>query len=286
LDNCEHLLPACAHLVEVLLRSCPDLEVLATSREPLGVTGEVVWRVPPMALPRAPEGGGPGPTVDAADAVRLFGERARLQRPDFAVTPGNAATVAAICRRLDGIPLAIELAAARVGVLSIEHIAARLDDRFRLLTDGGRTALPRHQTLRAAMDWSNALLAEPERALFRRLSVFAGGFGLEAAEAVCGDAAAGDAAVLNPLTRLVLKSLVLVDEPGGDLRYRLLETVREYGREALVASGEAEATRRRHAAYYLALAEEWERRLFGAEQSGAGARPAGAPPHPPAAGER
>ncbi|MBI2761498.1 MAG: helix-turn-helix domain-containing protein [Chloroflexi bacterium] len=220
LDNCEHLLPACAELVETLLRACPHLEVVATSRESLGIGGETVWRVPPLGvrgwglgdgegLPPGPrsqtqasdqrpgtvrDGQGalssPSPNphpLTPTDAEQLFVERARLQQPDFALTSGNAAAVMEICRRLDGMPLAIELAAARVSVMSPAQIADRLNDRFRLLTSGGRTALPRHQTLRAAMDWSHDLLTEPERALLRTLSVFAGGFTLEAAEAVCGE---------------------------------------------------------------------------------------------------
>jgi predicted ATPase/DNA-binding transcriptional regulator YiaG len=198
LDNCEHLLVACAELVEMLLRACPNLEVLATSRESLGIVGETVWQVPPMALPPVAWefGVGEQESVHGAqspmpDALRLFVERAQLYRSDFNLTSQNAGAVAGVCRRLDGIPLAIELAAAWVRVLSIDQIAARLGDRFHLLTGGGRAALPRHQTLRAAMDWSHDLLTPPERALLRRLSVFAGGFTLEAAEAVCGAVGTG-----------------------------------------------------------------------------------------------
>jgi predicted ATPase/transcriptional regulator with XRE-family HTH domain len=327
LDNCEHQVDACAHLVEALLRACPGLAVVATSREALGVEGETVWRVPPLAVPPpAPGRGAPGPRGPepaAPDAVRLFVERARLRRPAFAPTAAEAPVVAEICRRLDGLPLAIELAAARVNVLSVDQIAARLDDRFRLLTCAGRTALPRQQTLRTAMDWSYGLLAEPEGALLRALSVFAGGFTLEAAEAVgagapvtppgarcspllpllpapgrapapspagatggADDRADGAPAgpggeVLDLLARLVDKSLVLAEGhggetrgagppsglPGGVVRYRLLETVRQYAAERLTAAGEARAARARHAAWCLALAEAAAPHQTGPEQA-------------------
>jgi predicted ATPase/transcriptional regulator with XRE-family HTH domain len=269
LDNCEHLLAACAAMAEPLLRTCPHLEVLATSRTPLGIMGEAVWPVPPLALP--PAAWAPGvagqdaETVEgesAPDAVRLFVERARLHRPDFALTPRNAPAVADICRRLDGVPLAIELAAARVKVLSAEQIADRLSDRFQLLTSGGRTTLPRHQTLRAALDWSYDLLTAPERALLRRLAVFAGDFTLEAVEAVgTGDrqdsaALSIDAPeMLNLVERLVDQSLVLVSGHDNAMRYRLLETVRAYAAEQLTAAGEEHAAQERHARWCLALAE-------------------------------
>jgi predicted ATPase len=183
LDNCEHLLEACARLADVLLRACPHLTILATSREALGLAGEAPYRVPSLSLPDA----SPGPPAGAlsrSEAVRLFAERAAVVRPGFAVTEDNASAVAAVCARLDGIPLALELAAARVRVLPVEQLLGRLEDRFRLLTGGSRTALERHQTLRAAVDWSYGLLTEPERRLFDRLAVFAGGFSLEAAESV------------------------------------------------------------------------------------------------------
>src|SRR5437016_7711615 len=183
-DNCEHLVSACAALADALLRGCPTLRILATSREGLRVAGEVTYLVPPLSLPDAdllP----PLQSLLQYEAVRLFAERAASHRPGFAVTDGNASTVVRVCRRLDGMPLAIELAAARVRVLTVEQIAARLDDRFHLLTGGSRTALPRHQTLRAAVDWSYDLLSAQERALLRRLSTFAGGWTLEAAEAIC-----------------------------------------------------------------------------------------------------
>ena len=256
LDNCEHLIVASAELIDALLRGCPGVRVLATSREALGITGEVAWRVPSLPVP-PPE---PPPTVDDLtryDAVRLFVDRAGAALPSFALTAQNASAVAGVCHRLDGIPLALELAAARVRGLSAEQIGARLDQRFRLLTGGSRTALPRQQTLAAAVGWSYDLLDPPERALLDRLAVFAGGFALEAAEAVCaGDGLAAED-VLELLLRLVDKSLVQAEEDAaGADRYRLLETIRQYARERLAASGLADAVYARHAAYYLALAEQ------------------------------
>jgi predicted ATPase/DNA-binding CsgD family transcriptional regulator len=259
LDNCEHLLTACAGLAERLLRGCPGLRIVATSRQPLGMAGETRWLVRPLALPA--EAGGPAARLSDGEAVRLFVERARAVRPDFALTDRTASPVAEICRRLDGIPLAIELAAARVGLLAPEQIAARLDDRFRLLTGGSRNALPRHRTLRALVDWSHDLLSEPERVLFRRLSVFAGGWTLEAAEAVCHEQDA-----LELLGQLVEKSLVAVDHQPAAPRYRMHETVRHYALERLEESGEAADVRRRHLDFYRALVEAAEPRLFGAEQ--------------------
>ncbi|MGH2587895.1 MAG: ATP-binding protein [Dehalococcoidia bacterium] len=271
LDNCEHLLGACAVLVETLLRACPHLEVVATSREPLGISGETLWRVPPLSLPNQTT------DVAAADAVQLFVERARQHRPDFSLTQVNESAVAEICRHLDGIPLAIELAAARVKALSVEQIAVRLADRFRLLTGGSRTALPRHQTLRAALDWSHDLLTGVERALLRRLSVFAGGWTLEAAEIICDDSDKGEGqrqkrssetspSVLDILTQLVDKSLVVAEQPGGAVRYRLLETVRQYAAEQLddvEESGEGAAIRRRHLAWCVSQAEGAEAAIRG-----------------------
>jgi predicted ATPase/class 3 adenylate cyclase len=265
LDNCEHMVAACAALAEALLQTCSHLWVLATSREPLGITGEIPYRVPPLSLPdmRQP------PTVESLtqyEAVCLFIERTVTAVPMFTVTNANAPAVAQICHRLDGIPLAIELAAARVRVLPVEQIAARLDDRFRLLTGGSRTALPRQQTLRALIDWSYDLLTEAERALLARLSVFAGGWTLEAAEAVCAGMWVDRGAILDLLGQLVDKSLVLYAEQGGEARYRLLETVRQYGRERLSEAGEAEAVRQRHRAFFLRLAEEAEPELRGPKQ--------------------
>jgi non-specific serine/threonine protein kinase len=270
LDNCEHLAAACAGLADPLLRACPRLTVLATSRAPLGLDGEVAWRVPPLAVPADPGGpGGPGAAAAVArhDAVRLFAARARTALPAFAVTERNAATVARLCRRLDGVPLALELAAARVRVLTVDELLRRLDDRFRLLTGGGRTAPPRHQTLRALVAWSHDLLDEPDRRLFARLGVFAGAFTLEAAERVGAGAGVDAGDVLDGLTRLVDQSLVQ-PEPGPDGvgRYRLLETLRHFARERLAAAGEAAAVARRHAEHLVALAEAAAPALLGPEQ--------------------
>jgi predicted ATPase/class 3 adenylate cyclase/DNA-binding CsgD family transcriptional regulator len=240
LDNCEHLLDASAELVVAVLSGAARLTVLATSREAIGVAGEVSWRVPSLPL--------------TGQAIDLFTDRARHARPDFTLTDDNAAAVTEICRRLDGLPLAIELAAARVRALSLAEILESLHDRFRLLTGGARTAVRRQQTLRASVDWSHALLTEPERVLFRRLAVFLGGFDLDAAQTVAG---AGDVQryqVLDQLTLLVDKSLVGADDSGGRTRYRLLETVRQYALEKLGESGEADAVRARHRDHYTALA--------------------------------
>jgi predicted ATPase/DNA-binding SARP family transcriptional activator len=264
LDNCEHLVEECARLAELLLRSCPGVRILATSREALGIAGERAWLVPALSLPddRQTE----PREVEGATAVRLFVERARDIVPGFALTEGNAAAVARICRRLDGIPLAIELAAARVKVLAPEQIADRLGDAFRLLTGGRRTAVPRQQTLRATMDWSYGLLSDPERRLLERLSVFSGGCTIEAAEAVCADERVEAFEVLDLLSALVDKSLVAMHEHAETARYRLLETVRQYAAERLRESGEEDGWRRRHAEHFMALAEEAEPRLFGPEQ--------------------
>jgi predicted ATPase/class 3 adenylate cyclase len=295
LDNCEHVVAACAALAETLLRECPRVRVLATSREALAIAGEVVVSVPPLPLPAEPPPlDGPCPAPDDLmryESVRLFLDRAVLSRPGFVLTPANAPAVARLCRRLDGIPLALELAAARVKLLSIEQVATRLEDRFRLLTGGARTAPPRHQTLRAAIDWSHELLPEAERVLLRRLSVFAGGFTLEAAEAVCADEGStndqrpttnGEAGprhvgrwslvvgrdeVLDLLEQLVNKSLVDVDESGDEPRYRLLESIRQYGQERLGDSEEVAPVRRRHLAWCLQLAERAEPELVGAAQA-------------------
>jgi predicted ATPase/DNA-binding NarL/FixJ family response regulator len=266
IDNCEHLVTAAASLVDGLLHSCPHIRVLVTSREPLGVAGETVWRVPSLSVPSEPAAvESPDEPVSNYEAVRLFVDRALAARPGFAVTEQNAPVLAEICRRLDGIPLAIELAAARVRVFSLEQIAARLDDRFRLLTAGVRTALPRQQTLEATVDWSHNLLSEPERLLLRRLSVFAGDWSIEAAEAV----AAGDGiethAVLDLLAQLVDKSLVLTEGHQSVVRYRLIETIRQYAIERLRETAEEERMRDRHLAYFLAMAEEAEPKFRGAE---------------------
>jgi non-specific serine/threonine protein kinase len=304
LDNCEHLLSACAELVDALLSRSPALRVLATSRQSLGVTGEVAWPlfglpVPPPALGTA------GPVLEGLlqfEAVRLFVERAMAAVPRFSLTERSARPVGEICRRLEGIPLAIELAAARLKALSVEEIAAWLDDRFRLLTGGSRTAQPRQQTLRAAMDWSYELLSPPERLLLQRLAVFAGSFSLNAVEAVCKAVESGQwvvdrsgkgndtdqdfpvdvglttnhyppsTDVLELLTQLVDKSLVVVDGAHRETRYRLLETVRQYALERLQAgapesgAGEEERVRRRHLEFYLRLVEEAEPYLAGPDQ--------------------
>jgi len=245
LDNCEHLLDACAQLAEDMLRTCPGLVILATSREPVGVAGEAIWRVPSLPV--------------EADAVELFADRAQRARPGFAVTPDNHAAVAEICRRLDGIPLAIELAAARLRAFSPAEIAAGLHDRFRLLTGGSRTAARRQQTLRASVDWSHALLTEQERILFRRIAVFAGGFDLDAAEAVGAGNGLDLHQVLDELVSLVDKSLVVAEESQGTTRYRLLETVRQYALEKLGDSDEANTVRTRHRDYYTRLATRRDR---------------------------
>jgi predicted ATPase len=253
-DNCEHLISACVELAEALLRACPHLHILATSREALGIPAETTWRVPSL-LP--------------AQATQLFAQRARATKPDFALTAQTAPSVARVCARLDGIPLAIELAAARTRTFTVEQIEARLGDAFRLFTAGSRTALPRHRTLRALIDWSYDLLPEPERVLLRRLSVFAGGWTLEAAEAVAADAGPGlDAAdVPALLDQLVGKSLVNVDEAAldapGETRYAMLETIRQYAYEKLVQAGEHAPAHGRHLAYICALTEavHWRLRL-------------------------
>ena len=255
LDNCEHVVEACAPLVAAVLQRCPGVRVLATSREPLGVAGEAAWRVPSLALPGPPAA--PAPTargLESYEAVRLFVDRAVAVDPVFRLTDQNAPAVAEVCRRLDGIPLALELAAALVRVLTVEQLAARLGDRFRLLTGGSRSALPRQQTLRAAVDWSHDLLAAPERALFRRLAVFAGGFPLEGAEAVCSGGAVESAGVLGLVTALVDKSLVVAESCGPERRYRLLDSLRQYAQEKLVQAGEDAAQRERHLDWCVALA--------------------------------
>ena len=216
-DNCEHLIEACAKLAEALLRSCPELRILATSREALGITGEVTWFVPSLSVPDLRH----LPAFESLpqyESARLFLERTAAVKPTFEVTEQNAGVVAQICYRLDGIPLALELAAARTKVLSVEQIADRLDDTFKLLAAGGRTAVPRQRTLHATMDWSHELLPEEERTLFRRLSVFAGGFTLEAIELVCGGEGLEQDEVLELLSHLVDKSLVMMREEGGEAR--------------------------------------------------------------------
>ena len=240
LDNCEHLVDSCASRIFALLGACPGLTLLATSREPIGVPGEVTWRVPPLSL--------------ADEAIELFTDRARRVRPDFVLCDHNVATVTEICRRLDGMPLAIELAAAWVRALSPNEILDGLEDRFRLLTGGARTTVHRHQTLRASADWSHELLSAPERILFRRMAVFLGGFDLDAAKAVGATGELGHDRVLDYLTMLVDKSLALAEGDGPRMRYRLLETVRAYALEKLAESGDEHEVRSRHRDHYTSLA--------------------------------
>lgn len=271
LDNCEHLLADCAQLCNSLLRACPQLTILATSREALGIAGEQTYRIPSLSLPD-PRQTLSVEQINQYEAVRLFIERAVSSKADFAVTNLTAPTLATLCHRLDGIPLAIELAAARVRSLSVEEIDRRLDNRFRLLTGGNKVAMPRQQTLRALIDWSYDLLKAEEKLLLCRLSVFAGGWTLSAAETVCtGESEAGTAIedweMLDLLTGLVDKNLVVVNTQATVTRYRLLETVRQYALERLETGGEAEAVRVRHRDYFLTLAEEAEPKLKGAEQA-------------------
>jgi predicted ATPase/class 3 adenylate cyclase len=254
LDDCDPVLAECADLAQALVRACSSVRVVATSREALGVAGEAILPIASLTTPVV------GSSVaardlDSVDACRLFVERARAVQPTFALTDQNAPAVAQLCRRLDGVPLAIELAAARVRTLPVEQIATRLDDRFRLLTGGSRAALARHQTLRATIDWSYDLLTEPERAVLRRLSVFAGGATLEAAESVCAGEPVDPFDVLDILGRLVEKSLAYTDPTSTEARFRLLETVREYARERLVEANEGEPTLRRHRDWYLAMVD-------------------------------
>jgi predicted ATPase len=274
LDNCEHLVEASARLCETVLRVCPKVRILATSREMLGLAGEVAWRIPSLPVPAA-EGPYSVQALAAYAAIALFVERARAVRSDFRLSDGNAATLAEIVRRLDGIPLAIELAATRVRALSVEEILQRLDDRFRLLTGGSRTALRRQQTLRALIDWSYDLLAVEEQALLRRVSVFAGSFSLEVAESVCGEAGGPlpnsksqipTLPVLDLLFQLVGKSLIVAEEQEEGSRYHLLETIRQYASEKLVELAEAADLRERHRAYFLDLAERVAPHLTGRDQ--------------------
>ncbi len=267
-DNCEHLIDACARLADTLLEGCPHLRILSTSREALGVAGEVNWRVPSLSLPDPQH----SPTIDelsSYESTRLFLERAWYHNSAFAVTPRNAWAVARICERLGGIPLTIELAAARVGMLSVEQISARLEDSLKLLTVGRRTAPPRQQTLRGTLDWSYELLSEPERKLFGRLSVFAGGWTLEAAQVVGAGKSIEEGDVLDLLSQLVDKSMVVVeatDGSAGGPRYGMLEPVLQYGQERLEVEANTDAVRRRHASWCFELAKGAEPWLRGARQ--------------------
>ena len=265
LDNCEHVLSACAQLSNALLRACPRLRILATSREGLGIAGELTYRVPSLSIPDL-RVAGPLNGLVQYGAVRLFVERATFASPEFRLTPERALAVSQICARLDGIPLAIELAAVRVKAMGVEQIASRLDDRFHLLTGGSRTALPRQRTLRGAIDWSYDLLPESERVLLRRLAIFSGGFTLEASEAICaGDGVTGDE-ILELLTHLVEKSLVVTEEHDGEEWYRLLDTIRQYALNTLRDAEEEHTLRRRHRDWYVGLAERAETGMQGAMQ--------------------
>jgi predicted ATPase/class 3 adenylate cyclase len=266
LDNCEHVLNACATMADTLLRQCPDVRILASSREALGIAGEQTYRVPSLSLPDRKQTQTPQ-TLSIYESVQLFIDRALLVRADFQVTNQNAPALASLCCHLDGIPLAIELAAARVRSLAVEEIDGKLDQRFRLLTGGSRMALPRQQTLRSLIDWSYDLLNAPEKRLLQRLSVFAGGWTLTAAEQVCAGEGVAEGEVLDLLTSLSDKSLVVAEQTDGHFRYRLLETMRQYAREWLVESEGGEVVRERHRDYFLALAEEAEPKLTGAEQA-------------------
>ncbi|WP_433182851.1 ATP-binding protein [Actinoallomurus sp. CA-150999] len=258
LDNCEHLVPGCAVLADALLRSAPGLRILATSRQPLGVGSEQTLSVPTLPVS--------GDSVVAGDAVRLFAERAEAVVPGFAVTEDNREIVERICRRLDGLPLGIELAAVRLRALSVQQLLARLDDRFRLLTSGSRAVLPRHQTLRALIDWSHGLCTEAERLVWARISVFSGGLDLEAAEQVCAGDGIAREDMLDLVGGLVDKSVLVREEHPGTVRYRLLETIRQYGRERLTASGTEDLVEERHRDYYRDLVARADEAWFGPDQ--------------------
>jgi predicted ATPase len=267
-DNCEHVVEEAARLVDTLLSSCPRLRVLATSREPLGITGEVNLAVPPLSLPDTANGEATADALMRCEAVRLFVDRARLRLLDFKVTQENTGAVARVCRKLEGIPLAIELATARMGALAVEQVARKLEVSLDVLKSASRTAAARQRTLRATLDWSHDLLLEAEQTFFRRLSVFAGGWTLEAAEAVCSEDGIAQEDVLDLLGALVDKSLVVAGATtSGALRYRMLEPIRQYARELLKHSGQTEAVQSQHGAFFLALAEEAEPELAGSQQS-------------------
>jgi non-specific serine/threonine protein kinase len=265
LDNCEHLVAACAEVAEAVARACPRAHILATSREPLAVDGEIVWPVAPLDIPA------PGGRVQSLQqlmesaSMRLFVERARAARHDFAITAQNAAAVAQICHRLDGLPLALELAAARILVLSPEQLAERIDERFQLLVGGPRSSPPRHQTLQAAVMWSYDLLDDRDRRVFERLSIFAGGFSLDAAESVCESD--GRAPVLDGLLRLVNSSLLIARDVSGEQRFAMLETLRDFGRRRLHQRGDDREAHRRLAQWVLELAEQAEPALRGPDQA-------------------
>ncbi|HET9909754.1 MAG TPA: adenylate/guanylate cyclase domain-containing protein [Anaerolineales bacterium] len=262
-DNCEHLIETCAQICDSLLHACPNLSVLASSREALGIDGENGYHVPSLSLPDPKSGMA---AIQGTESVKLFTDRATAVLPEFELSETNASSVAQICKRLDGIPLAIELAASRVKLLKVEQIASRLNDVFRLLTGGSRTALPRQQTLRALIDWSYNLLSEPEKILFRRLAVFAGGWTMEAAESICSGKGIEREDVLDLMAHLMDKSLIVVTRGGTESRYRRLETIRQYAREKLAESGESEILRNRHLEYFGGLVERFEPGLRGPDQ--------------------
>jgi predicted ATPase/DNA-binding winged helix-turn-helix (wHTH) protein len=265
LDNVEHLLEACVHLVNEIVRRSPDVAVLVTSRERLGMAGELTYRVPSLTVPGSNEAL-MLETVSPYEGVRLFVERAKLARSDFDLTAENAASVASICARLDGMPLAIELTAARLRSMSVDELSEHLDQRFALRTDGSRAALPRHSTLRSMLDWSYDLLTEREQTMLRRVAVFAGGWTLASAEQVCAGDGIDASGVLEQLTSLVDKSLVVTDEQAGATRYRMLGTVRQYAQDRLRESGEQAQWRVSHLAGFVALAEEFNEGIAGPKQ--------------------
>jgi non-specific serine/threonine protein kinase len=266
LDNCEHLLDACAEFADKLLKSCPNLKILATSREALGIIGEALYQVPSLTIPEMHRLESLQ-KLSGYESIRLFNERAQLVRMEFALTRENASSVAEICTRLDGIPLAIELAAVRVQMFSTEQIAAQLNECFQTLTGGSRTALPRHQTLQASIDWSWHLLYDPEQMVLRRLAIFAGGFTLAAAEQVCIGNGIESRQIVGLISQLVTKSLVAVNQDSGrERRYRLLETIRQYAHERLIESNDEENLRTRHLQYFLQLSEQAESGLRGPKQ--------------------
>jgi predicted ATPase/class 3 adenylate cyclase len=262
-DNCEHLIQTCAQICDSLLHACPNLRIIASSREALGIDGENSYHVPSLSLPDPKSGLS---IIEGTESIKLFMDRATALLPEFELNESNASSIAQICKRLDGIPLAIELAASRVTLLKVEQISSRLDDAFRLLTGGSRTALPRQQTLRALIDWSYNLLSEQEKILFRRLAVFAGGWTMEAAESVCSGAGIDPKDVLDLMAHLVDKSLIIVTRDGTESRYRRLETIRQYAREKMAESGESETLRNRHMDYFCLLAERFEPGLRGPDQ--------------------
>ncbi len=265
-DNCEHVIDGCAEFVDRVLRFCPNVTVLATTREPLRVSGEIVWRVPPLYVP-APDARMDFDELSETEAVRLFLDRAQLAAPDFRLSERNVASVGSICSELDGLPLAIELAAARIALMTPDQILSRLQDRFALLTVGSRTGPTRHRTLQLALEWSHDLLSDPERVLFRRLSLFAGSFSLEAIEHICSSDDLEVATITHLLGSLVDKSLVnTTGEADEPIRFRMLETTREYARERLTEHDEIDRLSSRHLTYFVALAEKFSGRASGVEE--------------------